>query len=62
MKKIILGLVLVLGVTTFTSCEEESIVPQCERFYVVYDPTIPGYRSEIYYEDCAEGEESNIPN
>ena len=60
MRKLVLVLALTLG---FISCEEdEPIVPQCERFYVVYDPSIPGYRSEIYYEDCEEGEESNIPN
>ena len=62
MKKIILGLVLVLGVSTFTSCEEESIVPQCERCMVAFDPQLQQYRCYITIEDCNEGETSNIPN
>ena len=50
MRKLLLGLVLVLGVTTFTSCQEEE-VPQCEFFYPVPDGQ-GGWKSHIYYDDC----------
>lgn len=49
MKKLLLGLVLVLAVSTFTSCEEE--VPQCEYFIPVPDGQ-GGWRSHVYYDDC----------
>ena len=62
MRKLVLVLALTLG---FISCDKEAgemPTPQCERCMVAWDPAIQGYRCYITVEDCAEGEESNIPN